>query len=411
VVVDALSADVAVDLGLTADLSVLGRTMSVSGDATFRGGVLRELHARVAPGDISVGGVTLGGDGKCVTSLVTANPQLDAVQSGIGLINGSVSGGRGLNTGRGSAAATSAAPPTSLVATGATSGPCIQVDWVANASPPVRVGVRGTLSGSGFTAKVFGLLDNNLATLGGSVDVGSGAGTAALGRLEVAGVLWFAGSTTARIANANGTMVRPAAGDWRVDGTFAASKALGPLSSRWKLALGSVSGTGFATFDGDVTLFGTVPLTVTGAVSAGPGGLQYDLRATSALQAEEKRLPLDPVTDTVVRGALALSGVRFDSDKESRRNEEVRGSIMGVASYRFDVRLSRAAGLKVTASGSARVRYAEGFRRRGSSGSFTLEPSSNWNTIAEIGLDVDSQTGTACFSTRFADQPFRFGTC
>jgi hypothetical protein len=391
--------------------------MSLTGDTTFVNGTMTELHLRVAPGDITLGGVTLGGDGKCVTSLVKAPAGATFAAPGGGLIRSGAATIGGLSTPRSSPPTTAAPsgaaalPATSLLATGANSGPCVQVDWVANASPPVRIGMRGTLSGSGFTAKAFGLLAGEQAIISGTVEMGAGRNTAALGRLEVTGVMWFASPATARIANASGTLVRPVAGDWRIDGAFSQRKALGPISSEWSLSMGRVSNTVFANLAGDTTLFGSVPVTVRGSVSGGNGDLQYDLRATSAAQTDQRRLQLDPVSDTAIRGVLFAAGIRFDSDRSTHRNDEVRGSVMGVASYSFDVRLSRATGLRVVATGTARVRYAEGFRPKNTSRSFELEPSGDWDTMVSVDLDVNSDTGRACFVTTFANQPIRFGAC
>jgi hypothetical protein len=434
--VDALSADVAVQLGLTARLTTLGRTLNVSGDATFRNGTMTELHARVAPGNITVGGVTLGGDGRCVSSLVQPAPTLDPVRASTSIIAaanptvlgnlgsvgsvGSVGGLGGLGavgsrttatTQPAAAAPAAPVPPTSLVSSGATSGPCIQVDWVGNASPPVRFGVRGTLSGDGFTASVFGLLERERALLTGTVQVGAGRNTPALGRLDVTGTFWFMQPATPQIRNGAGQLVRPVAGDWRIDGEFAQDRPLGPLSAQWTMAMGRVSNDVFARFEGDVTIAGSVPVKVTGDVSTSGGTLLYDLRATSAMQADQRRFQLEPVGDTAIRTALFAAGVRFDSDTTARRNQQVRGSVMGVASYRFDVRLTRANGLVVSATGSARLRYAEGFRPNGSNASFTLEREDDWDTMVSVDLDVDPETGRACFVARFANQPLSFGAC
>ena len=73
-----------------------------------------------------------------------------------------------------------------------------------------------------------------------------------------------------------------------------------------------------------------------------------------------------------------------------------RGKLIGSADYRLHVEIRHNAAPVFQFIGTAEVLYAEGFKR-GSATSFTDEAENKWNNPIDIGLDIDSSTGKACF--------------
>lgn len=407
----ALSGSIDLVFGVQASASILGQTLALSGDARITAGELKELHVRVNPGNISVAGVTLGGDGRCQASLVTAPSPAPIVTSGLAGI-GAVAG---LTTSRTAATAitglaglapatTTASPPPRL----GTTGPCVQLDYVVGASPPVAAGFRGTLTAGSMNASVFGVVDSVKANLQGTVSLGE------LGTLDVGGVLYHGAdaSLTAfriKVKDEAGT-VAPQRGSWRFDGKFAQGKALKGLTVPWSFSVGSVDPAGSRTRATWAQMAGSVSrpgftVDVKGDISFSGSTMQYSLVGTSSLKVDESHLTINSNPNAaqspapnLLHGAIRPIVFALDPSPTSHQVnvEQVRGRLYGSASYTLTIRISNIAANRFEFDGNARILYAEGFKR-GSATSFTDEDRSKWNAPLAIGIDIDSDTGNACF--------------
>jgi hypothetical protein len=146
-------------------------------------------------------------------------------------------------------------------------------------------------------------------------------------------------------------------------------------------------------------------VTVKGDITFVNGQMRYTLIGDSALKVDERTLTINPNPDALAdpaRNALhgAIRPVVFALDpspaSHQRGLEQVRGQLVGSASYRLHVEIRHTGPLVFRFSGNAQILYAEGFRR-GDATSFTTESRSAWNHPIDIDIDIDSETGRACF--------------
>lgn len=384
-----------------ADGTVMGQDMDFAGEATFADGRFEEVHLRVNPGVVSVGGVSLSGDGRCQASLVAAPSGTTGISIGRG------GGGIGGPIGRGAVTATT----TTTVPRVGTSGPCFQFDWVEDATPAFAIGFRGTLTAGSVVAKVRGVTDARKADLEGTVTLGE------LGDLDVNGV-WYHGADSTltgfrvRVRD-EATTVVPQQGSWRIDGQFDTAKALKGVSIPWKASVGSVDPAGsrtrttWAMLDGEITRTGFF-VKVKGNISFSGSTMQYSLLGTSALKVEERSITINPNPNSFASpDANSLhTGVRgvvftLDPSPPSHQDgvlEEVIGKLYGSASYAMtiDIRHDRTTSIGFSGSTRAQILYSESFKR-GSARSFVEEPRDRWNTPLSIEYEIDTATGRACF--------------
>jgi hypothetical protein len=283
------------------------------------------------------------------------------------------------------------------------------MDYIKDASPPVAIGVRASLTAGSVKADVVGILDDKKASLQGTVALGT------LGSLNISGVLYHGADSTLtsfRIkVKDEATSVVPQRGSWRFDGTFAQGKALNGLSVPWDFSVGSVDPAGsrgrqtWAQMSGEVSRPGFV-VTVKGDISFSGSTMLYTLTGTSALKVDEKSLTINPNPNSLqdpARNALhgAIRPVVFALDpspsSDQRGFEDVRGKLVGSASYTLSIRITNTdSSNNFTFAGDADVFYAEGFKR-GDASSFSDEDRDDWNHPVDIDVDIDSDTGKACF--------------
>jgi hypothetical protein len=207
------------------------------------------------------------------------------------------------------AASTTTSPPnTVLVPSGNPSGPCIQFDYVEGATPPFIFGFRGTVTVAGIKTSVLARLDSEIAQFAGQTDRGS------LGALDVTGGLAMQKTDRIQIKDVNDDLQPAVGGDWRIDGTYAGLKALGPVSAKFSFAAGSVDLSPYARLRGDVTVGGGTLAHLSGTISKTSSGLVYDLNFTSSAKVDRTFINLiDPVDFAIRPFVFGPSGAR-DSD-------------------------------------------------------------------------------------------------
>jgi hypothetical protein len=403
-VLDALNASFTVTLNVSAKASVAGIKPVLSGEASFANGELTEIHIRVAPGTLTFGPLSIGGDGKCIGSLVTKpssnlliNAPLTTAFPGVGQ-NPNVSLQPLTTTAPGSpttaAASTTSSPAnTVLVPSGNSSGPCVQFDYVDGASPPFMYGFRGTVTVAGIKTSVLARLDGEIAQFAGQTDLGS------LGALNVTGVLAMQQTDRIQIPDVNDTPQPAVGGDWRIDGSYSGLKALGPVSAKFSFAAGSVNLSPYARLRGDVTVGGGTVAHLSGTISkTSSGSLVYDLNFTSSAQVDRTFIGLAGPIDFLMRPfVFGGSGARASDDTSST---EQAADIVFAADYKVKARLTNTTGLTsgLAANAHVYVAYAEKFRPNGSSAAFTREAESKWNVLADLSISYDSDTGVFCYT-------------
>jgi hypothetical protein len=383
---------------------VAGIKPVLSGEASFADGQLTEIHIRVAPGTLTFGPLSIGGDGKCIGSLVTKpssnlliNAPLTTAFPGVGQ-NSNISLQPLATTAAGSAttaaASTTSSPAnTVLVPSGNSSGPCVQFDYVDGASPPFMYGFRGTVTVAGIKTSVLARLDGEIAQFAGQTDLGS------LGALNVTGVLAMQQTDRIQIPDVNDTPQPAVGGDWRIDGSYGGLKALGPVSAKFSFAAGSVNLSPYARLRGDVTVGGGTWAHLSGTISkTSSGSLVYDLNFTSSAQVDRTFINLiDPVDFAIRPFVFGGQGARPTDDPGGK---DQGADIVFAADYKVKARLTNTTGLTsgLAANAHVYVAYAEKFRPNGSSAAYTREAESKWNVLADLSISYDSNTGVFCYT-------------
>jgi hypothetical protein len=403
-VLDALNASFTVTLNVSAKASVAGIKPVLSGEASFADGKLTEIHIRFAPGTLTFGpndALSIGGDGKCIASLVTkpsSNLLLNApLQAPSGVVQNPNISLQSLATSATTAttvaASTTTSPPnTVLVPSGNSSGPCIQFDYVDGATPPFIFGFRGTVTVAGIKTSVLARLDGEIAQFAGQTDLGS------LGMLDTTGVLAMQQTDRIQIKDVNDDLQPAVGGDWRIDGTYSGLKALGPVSAKFSFAAGSVDLSPYARLRGDVTVGGGTLAHLSGTISKTSSGLVYDLNFTSSAKVDRTFIGLAGPIDFLMRPfVFGGSGARPSDDTSST---EQAADIVFAADYKVKARLTNTTGLTsgLAANAHVYVAYAEKFRPNGSSAAFNREAESKWNVLADLAISYDSNTGVFCYS-------------
>ena len=412
---DAVEATLNATFEAEARATVMGRSMAFEGTANLKDGEITEVHLRVNPGTVTVAGLTLGGDGTCQPSLVAA-PTAAPVAS---LTSGAVS--RGVVAGvvqspaslRGITATTAKAATTTSTTSAETprlgnSGPCFQLDYMPGSTPPVAIGFNGELTVSGIKVKARAMVDSRKADLQGTARLGQ------LGELALTGTLYhgtnadLAGFRT-RVRDEAATVV-PTQGSFRVEGRFTQGKALNGFEVPWSFSAGSVDPDGsrarvtWAMLDGSISRPG-FNVTVKGDITQSGSSLTYSLVGTSAAKVDQKSIVLNPNPDPIaapgpntLHGAVRPVVFALDPTPASHQRglEQVRGTLIGQASYQLSVELRHDKSPKFSFAGDARVDYVEGFKR-GSAKSFTDESQASWNHPVNLVLSVNSTTGRACY--------------
>jgi hypothetical protein len=403
-ILDALNASFTVTLNVSAKARVAGIKPVLSGEASFANGKLTEIHIRVAPGTLTFGPLSIGGDGKCIGSLVTnptsnqlINAPLTTAFPGAGQ-NPSVSLQPLTTTVAGSgttaAASTTSSPPnTVLVPSGNSSGPCVQFDYVDGATPPFMYGFRGTVTVAGIKTSVLARLDGEIAQFAGQTDLGS------LGNLNVTGVLAMQQTDRIQIPDVNDDPQPAVGGDWRIDGSYASAKALGPVSAKFSFAAGSVNLSPYARLRGDVTVGGGTLAHLSGTISkSSSGSLVYDLNFTSSAKVDRTFIGLAGPIDFLMRPFVFAGSNARPSDDTSATDQAA--DIAFAADYKVKARLTNTTGLTsgLAANAHVYVAYVEKFRPNGSSQAFSREAESKWNVLADLSISYDSNTGVFCYT-------------
>ncbi|MEP1125111.1 MAG: hypothetical protein ABJH68_14600 [Ilumatobacter sp.] len=389
---DAVEATFDASFSARADATVMGQEMAFEGEATFADGSFEEIHIRFNPGNMSVNGVVIFGDGRCQTSLVGTPPPTTST-GGRGAFNGPL---------------TPTAPPRL-----GTSGACFQLDYVAAASPPIAIGFNGELAAGSVKAQVKALVDGRLASFEGTVALG------ALGSLDVDGTLFHGADALladqrVRVKDAT-TTVRPSPGSWRIDGRFDQGRALGGVSAPWAFSAGSVDPFGSPTRTTWGQLSGAVSrpgfsVTVKGDIVFVNGQMRYTLVGQSALRVDESAHVINsnpdpnPITGgdaaaNSLHSAIRLAVFAADPAPPSHQNgplEQVVGRLYGSASYRLEIEVRHDRAPRFDFEGASEILYSEAFKR-GSSTRFVEETRTRWNAPVSFRVAVNSATGRACF--------------
>ncbi len=406
---DAVSAEIEAVFGVDATAQILGGARTLKGSARLKGTSIEELHVQVGPGTLNIGGVQITGDGTCQASLVSA-PAGGGVPISTSFGSVPARGSTGTITGLAGATAKTAAPAPAAPVPSVGTGPCLQLDYVKGATPPAMLGMKGKLKAGSVTVDVVGSLDERKANLQAKATLGE------LGTLTMSGVLYHganASLTTFRIKiKEETTAVTPETGSWRFDGEFTEGEALKGIEAPWEFSIGSVDAVGrtrvtWARILGDVTATGFTA-SVKGDITFSGSTMQYTLIGDSTGKIDRATFTINPNPDALSSPAAAaantLHGVirpvvfALDSSPASHQVgiEQVRGKLIGSADYRLHVEIRHNAAPVFQFIGTAEVLYAEGFKR-GSATSFTDEAENKWNNPIDIGLDIDSSTGKACF--------------
>ncbi len=398
-VLDALNASFTVTLNVSAKASVAGIRPVLSGEASFADGKLTEIHIRFAPGTLTFGPLSIGGDGKCIGSLVTKPSPTLLISSPLitpppGLPTLSLQPlTTATSTGKTVAASTTSSPAnTVLVPSGNSSGPCVQFDYVDGASPPFMFGFRGTVTVAGIKTSVLARLDGEIAQFAGQTDLGS------LGALDVTGVLAMQQTDRIKIPDVDDTPRPAVGGDWRIDGSYAGLKALGPVSAKFSFAAGSVNLSPYARLRGDVTVGGGTVAHLSGTISkTSSGSLVYDLNFTSSAKVDRTAIPLAGPIDFSMRPFVFAGSNARPSDDTSATDQAA--DIVFAADYKVKARLTNTGGLTsgLAANAHVYVAYAEKFRRAGSSQAYIREAESKWNVLADLSISYNSNTGVFCY--------------
>ncbi|HWM22768.1 MAG TPA: hypothetical protein VNO51_23950 [Ilumatobacteraceae bacterium] len=405
---DAVSATFDATFSAKADATIMGHQMILAGDAKFAGGEFQEVHMRFNPGTISVAGVSFGGDGRCQASLVAAPTTVGISGSGSRGSGGPFPGG-GLGQ----------SSPTTTVPRLGTSGPCFQLDYVAAATPPVAIGFNASISAGSVKATVKGVVDAAKADIQGTVALGE------LGSLDIAGVLYHGSNSSIQNFRIKirdeATGVQPQQGSWRIDGEFAQGKALKGINAPWSFSMGSVDPAGspprvtWAQLSGEISRPGFF-VKIKGEITFVGTQMRYTLIGESALKVNESSTKINPNPDALAAPAentlhAAVRTVVFTLDPSPASHqqglEQTLGRLYGSASYTLEIELRHDQAPSFEFAGTAQVLYSEAFKR-GSATSFVEEsPRSKWNVPLFIDLEINSNTGTACFRW---GEPGEFGT-
>jgi hypothetical protein len=215
----------------------------------------------------------------------------------------------------------------------------------------------------------------------------------------VTGVLAMQQTDRIQIPDVNDTPQPAVGGDWRIDGSYATPKALGPVSAKFSFAAGSVNLSPYARLRGDVTVGGGTLAHLSGTISkASNGSLVYDLNFTSSAKVDRTFIGLAGPIDFLMRPFVFAGSNARPSDDTSATDQAA--DIAFAADYKVKARLTNTAGLTsgLAANAHVYVAYVEKFRPNGSSQSFNRESESKWNVLADLSISYDSNTGVFCYT-------------
>ena len=143
---------------MAVDITLLGASRTLSGQISFANGELQKLQLVLLPGPLSLGSLTIGGNGTCPARITLSVSPV----------------------------------PNSL---------CLAVDYDRTATPSLQMMVRGQVTVLGAVATIDGVLDATHAEIAATATVPF------LGTLSLNGVLFTATNPDARILDKNGVTV------------------------------------------------------------------------------------------------------------------------------------------------------------------------------------------------------------
>ena len=291
-----------------------------------------------------------------------------------------------------------AAVPIGPISLKCTNGPCLTINYDANAQPRVQVQVRGKIEmdTTGTSVAIDGVLDTTHVALTAVLSASS-----VLDKISLSGELFLANSDPdARIINAAGQSVIAHQGDFRLSAKTVDPIKLGSTTAQWVFAAGRADGAYYLNGSADLQVFAATAH-VSGDFKVSGGKLGFHVEGKSGGEVDTAKVNLFGPENGIQRGAIRTAFASAGNYDDPPADD---AKLVFRADYKFKVILDSATGLSVSADGSTSLRYVEYHNG-------DAEKRSKQTKLSDGTLKFDSNTGRFCYEVTIAAFMFKAGGC